>query len=104
MGLVIGDLAIALVIALLIGFAVLRSSIKRDSQEAQRSAAERNSQIQQEMFLAARYKPGVPLMCAGCNTQFPGPLTDSGCPKCHSETLVLTMEEYEQRLKHITLG
>lgn len=104
MALVIGDLAIALIIALLIGFAAMRFSLRRDSQEAQRLVAERNAQIHQELLLAARYKPGVPLMCVGCNTQFLGPLSATGCPKCHSETLVLTMEEYEQRLKHITLG
>jgi len=33
--------------------------------------------------------PGEPLYCASCDEAFRGPLQESGCPRCHTQTLVI---------------
>jgi hypothetical protein len=76
--------------------ASLRKSVRGDeaaAREARRRAAEARERAEREARL---YRDGEPLRCMGCDATFPGPLTDTGCPRCGMSALVVTEADYRQ--------
>ena len=102
MALVLVDLIILIVIVGLVALVALRLSAKRDTDEIAQQTAEKKERAEQERAQLARHKAGASLICLACNTHFTGPLTESGCPKCHTESLVMTVPEFERRSNQIT--
>ena len=72
-----------------LGFFFLKSASRDREAAKQKEASTRRKQAaaQEE---ARKYQEGTPLVCLSCNTQFCGPLTEAGCPKCRLSSLVMT--------------
>jgi Zn finger protein HypA/HybF involved in hydrogenase expression len=75
---------------------------------AQSAAADRRAameQAEEQRKLSNRAeklnRSGEPLRCLNCNTEFNGPLDDSGCPHCHLSTLVIPASEFEAETKSV---
>ena len=93
MGVVIGDLVLLLVLVSVIGALFLKQSKSKDNVEAKAEREKRRQAMLKAQREAKRYAEGTPLVCLNCDTKFKGPLTNTGCPKCHMTTLVMTEEE-----------
>ena len=77
-------------------WSLFRWSRRQDVQaERQRIAQEQDSRAEAAEE-DRKFHPGAALVCLGCGTHFPSPLTDLGCPSCHLSTLVLTETQYAQ--------
>ena len=92
----VGDFVL---VFLLVGGGLLMlylQSVRRDHQDAERKHAETESAARREQAAAEeearKYQPGVRLRCLGCETRFPGPLSDLGCPQCHLLSLIVVEE------------
>jgi hypothetical protein len=85
-------IAILLVYVIFWGFS-LWESVQRDKSEAKQASVEAKLATERLAKDNLRYTPGVALICLDCNHRFSGPLTDSGCPNCHREALVVLATE-----------
>jgi|GEM_PF-2348688 Zn finger protein HypA/HybF involved in hydrogenase expression len=94
MGLVIGDLFIVILAIAVLGAIIYKISTANDSKAVkfqQQLQAEEQRMLERE---AKIYEKDIPLICIGCETKFKGPMPETGCPHCHSLTLVITEEEF----------
>ena len=82
-------------LALIIGWSLLfRTTLnkERSDAEARRREAQRAADI--ERWLCARNEP---LYCAACEEAFRGPLDATGCPRCHTRTLVIPVRASDDK-------
>jgi Zn finger protein HypA/HybF involved in hydrogenase expression len=93
MGLVVGDLLILTAIVTAGGLVALAISKRKDATLLEQDRLRRLHETERAKREAKLYEDGIPLICIGCETKFVGPLTSSGCPTCHSTTLVVTEQE-----------
>ena len=94
MGIVIGSLFGIIIIAGVIWFFALYGATcadRRQRAEAQAAAAEASRLQERDRRMRVE---AIQLRCAGCNRVFLGPLTDDGCPECHSGALVIPDADY----------
>lgn len=99
MGLVLGALTtIALVGAVIWAIFLFRSeAADREAARIADAEARRRAELD-----AALERPGEPLHCMNCDTDFPGPLPDTGCPNCHLATLVVPQSQYRRDTESVT--
>ena len=78
---------------LLIGFVLLilwalffRSTVRQAQSEEQSLADARQREADFQRWLST---PNEPLYCASCDAAFRGPLSQQGCPRCNTRTLVI---------------
>lgn len=89
----VGDFVLAF---LLVGgglLALFLQSTRKDRKEAEKKAGLARQEQAAAREEKRKYQPGARLICLGCETRFPGPLTDAGCPQCHLLSLVVVAEE-----------
>ena len=89
----VGDFVLAVFI---IGgglLALFLQSAKKDREADARKLAQTQKQQAAASEESRKYQPGVRLICLGCETRFPGPLTDAGCPCCPLLSLVVTEQK-----------
>lgn len=79
----------------------LRGSVTRDKTEADAARREAQEKAVREARLARK---GEPLRCVSCDKKFRGPLTDAGCPHCHSVSFVTPEAEYQKKRKQFRNG
>jgi Zn finger protein HypA/HybF involved in hydrogenase expression len=99
MGFVIeGFIGLAFLILLIWGLVYYIADQKDKAEVKRRQEAEDKAQadLKKEVKL---HSSGEELHCLGCDTKFTGPLLDTGCPKCHTASLVITEAEYLDTLK-----
>jgi hypothetical protein len=95
MGLIISDFLLVAIVIAVIGLLIFKASLKDDISDEQLKLKEQQKLEQRKIYDSNRYTDGVPLICLNCNKSFSGPLTDDGCPSCHTSSLVITLEEYK---------
>lgn len=89
----VGDFVLAF---LLVGgglLALFITSARKDRAAAEAKAVHAKQEAAASREESRKYQPGVRLICLGCETRFPGPLSDAGCPHCHLLSLVVVAEE-----------
>lgn len=86
----IGDFVLAFLVlaGCLLGFYWKSARKDREDEEAKQDAARRDQAAAREE--ARKYRNGTPLVCLACSSQFIGPLTELGCPRCHLSSFVVT--------------
>lgn len=92
----VADFVLAFVLlggAVLILFLQSARKDRKDGKKRDAQAAEKRMAASEE---ARKHRPGTRLVCLGCGTQFPSPLTDAGCPQCHLSVLVMTKAQFDQ--------
>lgn len=97
MALVIDGLLVLAIIVAVVWLWGLKNSAAGDAaaaREREREADEVKRQAEREKHLA---RTGERLRCLGCDADFRGPLTDTGCPQCHLSSLVVTEDEYRRQ-------
>ena len=72
----------------------LRGSVVRDQTEAEKEAKAARELAEREARLRRK---GEQLRCLGCDKKFRGPLTENGCPRCHSASFVMPEAEYLEK-------
>jgi hypothetical protein len=98
MELVVASFVGIAVIVVVVWLAAVSKSVAIDTAKDREDAAARSeTQRALERDRQMRAEPSR-LRCLGCDTSFQGPLTDEGCPSCHSPALVIPEAEYNQRL------
>lgn len=80
------------VIAVIYAVVMAKEQIKRNKAEE-----ERQEKWNESLRLTT---PGETLYCVGCETPFPGPLTEEGCPKCHMTGLTMSAKKYNEENKN----
>jgi Zn finger protein HypA/HybF involved in hydrogenase expression len=98
MELVVGSIGALIIVAVIIWLLVVSKTVEVDAakdrvEETKRIEAERALERDKQM----RRTRG-PLRCLSCDTTFEGPLTDNGCPGCHSAALVVPEDEYKRNI------
>jgi len=94
MGFVMAGLAAVLVVVAVVWLLSLKKSASLDRDEAVRSQAAAAEAARRAEEEAKLYREGESLHCLGCGAEFPGPLSDEGCPKCHIASLVVTEAQF----------
>ena len=89
----VGDFILAFLLAGGGLLALFITSARKDREAAEKKAAQAKQEKAAALEEARKYQPGARLICLGCETRFPGPLSDSGCPHCHLLSLVVVAEE-----------
>ncbi len=89
----VGDFVLAFLLAGGGLLALFLKSAKKDREAAERKAAQAKQEQAAAQEEARKYQPGARLICLGCETRFPSPLSDAGCPNCHLLSLVVLAEE-----------
>ncbi len=89
----VGDFVLAFLLAGGGLLALFLQSAKKDREAAARKAAQARQEQAAAQEESRKHQPGARLICLGCETRFPGPLTDAGCPHCHLLSLVVVAEE-----------
>ena len=98
MELVVASFVAAVVIALVVWLLIVSRAVEADSAK-DRAAKQEQAVIDRALDRDRRMRlSGSPIRCLGCNTTFNGPLTDAGCPNCHSAAFVIPEDEYVQRI------
>jgi hypothetical protein len=93
MGVVVGDLLLAIVLVTAFGLLIYKFSSNHDRTENEARRTRELEDRRKAELAAKRYLEGIPLICLNCESHFVGPLGEDGCPNCHSSTLVVTEEE-----------
>jgi hypothetical protein len=79
----------------------LRGSVVQDQAKAKKEAKTAREQAEREARLRRK---GEPLRCLGCEKKFRGPLSENGCPRCHSASFVMPEAEYQDKRKQFGHG
>lgn len=96
MGMVLeGFFVVALLLAAMWLWSV-RGSVRKDVTDTRAQEAKATLARERAAREARLYQDGEPLRCLGCEAQFLGPLSDTGCPQCHLSALVVTESDYER--------
>ena len=98
MELVVGSIGAIIVVVVVIWLLALSKTVEIDTAK---DREEHQNQRDTERALARDQQMRTstePLRCLNCETSFAGPLTDDGCPGCHSTSLVIPEEEYKQTI------
>ena len=74
-------------------------SAHRDKADSERCVREADLQRRHIEEDAELLQSQGPLRCMACDHTFDGPLDDSGCPICHTSSLVITEIKYRQQTK-----
>lgn len=89
----VGDFVLAFLLAGGGLLALFLQSGKKDRAAAEKKAAQAQKEKAAAQEESRKYQVGARLICLGCETRFPGPLSDAGCPQCHLLSLVVVAEE-----------
>ncbi len=94
-----GDFILAFLLAGGGLLALFLHSARKDRTAAEKKAIQTAREQAAAREENRKYQPGARLICLGCETRFPGPLSDAGCPRCHLLSLVVVAEERPNKPK-----
>jgi Zn finger protein HypA/HybF involved in hydrogenase expression len=99
MELVAGSIGAVILIVVVIWLLVLSKTVQMDVaavREEKQEQADTAKALQRDRWMRESRDR---IRCLNCDITFDGPLTDAGCPSCHSGALVVSEQEYLQDIR-----
>jgi hypothetical protein len=90
MGIVLVSITVLFVAAVLVVVSIAGASATARKREAEIKLAEEEAIRRMEEAADRLTVTGEPLVCLNCNVRFAGPIEDTGCPRCHLSSFVVS--------------